>query len=135
MRKAFLTLFPFQHQEFRYLFVGGLNTVLGIVTFPLLYWLFSPLGFNYIFVLIVSYLINTLVAFSGQKYIVFRTKGNHIREFSKYGLFQLANLGINIVILPILISYTGWGAVWSQILISICLTVTGYFFHKFITFK
>ena len=83
-----VNLFP-GGQFFRYLMVGGFNTLFGYCTFVLtlsllgkavptrLLYLTAPLAS------IISTPFNITVAYFGYKLFVFRTKGNHLMEWLK----------------------------------------------------
>lgn len=70
-------------QFLRYLLVGGWNTVFGYTCFFLLNrWLSTVItAYPYIVASLASSLINITVAFLGYKWLVFRTRGNYLREW------------------------------------------------------
>ena len=76
-------------QFFRYLMVGGFNTLFGYCTFILALALLSksvPARFLYLsapLASIVSTPFNITVAYFGYKLFVFRTRGNHLVEWLK----------------------------------------------------
>lgn len=76
-------------QFFRYLMVGGFNTLCGYCTFVLTLSLLGravPARFLYLSAPLASILstpFNITVAYFGYKIFVFRTKGNHLLEWLK----------------------------------------------------
>lgn len=124
-----------KREEFRFLIVGASNTIWGIVSYPIYYWFLHPLGVNYLIILIITYLLNGIISFTTQKYFVFRTRGNHLKEFWKFLLLQVATLSINLILLPLAVQYFKLNPVIAQTVFICILIVTNFFFHKYVTFK
>jgi len=89
-------------QFLRYLCVGVFNTVFGYLTYAITFTLLSaviPARFLYLAALsaaVITTPVNITVAFLGYKLVVFRTKGNYIKEwlkcFAVYGTGMLPGL-------------------------------------------
>src|ERR1017187_1259829 len=83
-----VNLFP-AGQFVRYLGVGAFNTVFGYLCFAIVLTLLNaalPARFLYLTVVLASVLstpLNITVAYFGYKFLVFRTKGNFLREWLK----------------------------------------------------
>jgi putative flippase GtrA len=96
-----VNLFP-AGQFVRYLCVGVFNTVFGYIVFAVLLTSLNavlPPRLLYLTVVLASVLstpINITVAYFGYKFLVFRTKGNFIREwlkcFAVYGVGMIPGL-------------------------------------------
>ena len=96
-----VNLFP-GGQFFRYLLVGGFNTLFGYGTFVLTLALLSnavPQRYLYLSAPLASLIstpFNITVAYFGYKLFVFRTKGNHLMEwlkcFAVYGTGMIPGL-------------------------------------------
>ena len=96
-----VNLFP-GGQFFRYLMVGGFNTLFGYCTFVLTLALLGksvPARFLYLsapLASVISTPFNITVAYFGYKLFVFRTKGNHLLEwlkcFAVYGTGMIPGL-------------------------------------------
>ena len=117
-----------------YLVVGGINTVIGLSAFPALYFLTKPYQLHYMVVLAISQVFCVTVAFFTNKYLVFRTQGNHLSEYLKFSAFYSAYFVINLIVMPVLVEIAGMNPVKSQILISIGIIISSYFWHSKITF-
>ena len=94
-------------QFFRYLLVGGFNTIFGYSVFALLNWLFAGLGsFSYMYAAFLANLISITVAFLNYKWFVFHTRGNYLMEwircFGVYGTSALIGLAGLPILVPIL---------------------------------
>jgi putative flippase GtrA len=94
----------------------------------------SPLKLHYMVVLGITQI--TCIAFSylTNKFLVFRTAGNYLRESGKFALFHLAYFLVNLVALPLLVEIFGMSPVWGQTLFAVAVIVTSYFWHNSITF-
>lgn len=89
-------------QFFRYLLVGGFNTVFGYTSFLIIVRLLSSviptryLTFTAIAGSLVSTPLNITVAYFGYKFFVFKTKGNYLLEwlkcFAVYGTGMIPGL-------------------------------------------
>lgn len=119
----------------RFLLVGATNFLWGLVSFPIFYFLFNPLGINYVAILIFVYVLNTFISFISQKKFVFRTKGNHFRELIKFALVQVLFLSINLLVLPIAVKITELSPVIVQTCFVIFLAGSSFLIHQFYTFK
>ena len=83
-RRGFAKHIP-RAQLFRYLMVGGWNTIFGYTCFFLLTRSLSRVMpvYSYLAANLASNLICITVAFLGYKWFVFRTKGNYLREWMR----------------------------------------------------
>jgi putative flippase GtrA len=118
----------------RFLLAGALNTVFGLAAYPTLFFLLAPLRLHYMVVLGITQI--TCVAFSylTNKFLVFRTVGNYLRESGKFVLFHLSYFLVNLVALPLLVEIFGMSPVWGQTLFAVAVIISSYFWHSKITF-
>lgn len=89
-------------QFFRYVCVGGFNTLFGYCSFAVFLFVLNtamPQRFLYLTVVLASLLstpVNITVAYFGYKFFVFRTRGNYLAEwfrcFGVYGVGMLPGL-------------------------------------------
>lgn len=122
-------------KQARFALVGGLNFAWGLASYPLLYWVLNPLGVNYLVVLVIAYLINTVISFITQKRFVFKTKESKAhQELLRFVGFQGALLVGNLLVLPILVSFIGHPAI-AQTTWALFFAVLSYFFHDKVTFR
>jgi putative flippase GtrA len=122
-------------KKMRFLIAGGVNTLVGLSVYPLLYLWLEPLGWNYIKILLLAQVICITFSFISNKYFVFKTKGNIQKEYVKFFLFHGFYLALNLVCLPVLVEKAGINPIISQTLFSIAIIISSYFWHNFITFK
>jgi len=133
---ATLQLLIARHEKkLRFLVAGGVNTLVGLSVYPLLYLLLEPLGWGYIQVLLLAQVICITFSFISNKYFVFKTKGNIHKEYVKFFLFYGLYLVLNLLCLPLLVEKVGISPIISQTLFSAAIIISSYFWHNFFTFK
>lgn len=125
-----------RHQtKFRFLLAGVLNTAIGLMVYPALYFSLAPLKLHYLTILTISQVLCVTFAFLTNKFMVFRTSGNYLREFGKFVTFHLSYFLVNLAALPVLVEFAGMNPVWAQTLFAVLVIVTSYFWHSRITFS
>lgn len=125
-----------KHQvKVRFILAGGLNTVIGLGVFPLLYLLLAEQHFHYMVILCMSQVICISFAYLTNKFIVFRTKGSYLAEFSKFVTFHLSYFVANLVALPLMVSGLALNPIVAQSIFAIAVIVSSYFWHSRITFS
>lgn len=123
------------HQEkIRFLFAGALNTVIGLSVYPILFFLLRPMRLHYLVILTFSQIICISFAYLTNKFLVFKTSGNYLKESGKFLTFHLIYYLINLAVLPMLVEFGGMKPVWAQTLFAMLVIVTSYFWHSRITF-
>lgn len=125
-----------RHQtKIRFLLAGALNTTIGLAVYPALYFLMAPLRLHYLAILTISQVVCISFAYLTNKFLVFRTSGNYLRESGKFITFHLSYFLVNLVALPGLVELAGMNPVWAQTLFAVLVIVTSYFWHSRITFS
>ncbi len=125
-----------RHQiKIRFLLTGLLNTTIGLIVYPVLYFLAAPLKLHYLTILVISQVLCITFAFLTNKFLVFRTSGNYLRESGKFVTFHLTYFLLNFAALPALVELLGMNPVWAQTLFALMVIVTSYFWHSRITFS
>lgn len=124
-----------QHEvKLRFLFAGTLNTVFGLAAYPSLYFLLAAFRLHYMAVLGITQITCVVFSYLTNKFLVFRTVGNYLRESGKFVLFHLSYFLVNLIALPFLVEIVGISPVWGQTLFAVSVIVTSYFWHSNITF-
>jgi putative flippase GtrA len=118
----------------RFLLAGALNTVVGLAAYPALFFSLAPLKLHYMLVLGITQVSCVAFAYLTNKFLVFRTVGNYLRESGKFVLFHLSYFLVNLVALPLLVEIFGMSPVWGQTLFAVAVIITSYFWHSKITF-
>jgi putative flippase GtrA len=128
------TLIHRHETKVRFLLAGALNTVVGLAAYPALFFLLAPLKLHYMIVLGITQVACVAFSYVTNKFLVFRTAGNYLRESGKFVLFHLSNFLVNLVALPFLVEIVGMSPVLGQTLFAVAVIITSYFWHSKITF-
>lgn len=88
----------------RYLIVGTWNTLFGYGDYALLTALLTPvISHGYIFAAVIASPVNITVSYLGNKWFVFKTQGNYLREWSRCIVVYGGKMVIGIALLPLLV--------------------------------
>lgn len=135
MQKTLRPLISRHEKKVRFLIAGGINTAVGLSTYPIVYILLKPFGIGYIKALFLASIISVSFSFFTSKYYVFKTKGNIKKEYTKFFMFYSFYLALNVICLPFMVEVLKLTPIIAQTLFSIAIIITSYFWHNFITFK
>lgn len=127
-------LYSRYEQQFNFILVGGVNTVVGLAAFPILFYALKAHSLHYMVILIISQVICVVSAFFTNKFFVFKTSGNYTAEFLKFTSFYSAYFVFNLIAMPILVEVFSIHPVITQMIISVGIILTSYFWHSRITF-
>lgn len=118
----------------RYLLVGGWNTIFGILVYTVL---FETIGnkVHYLLLAIPSNILAITNAYICYKLIVFRTKGNIIREYLRCYLVYGTSALLGMSGLFILVSGLKIYPVLANILVTFTTVAISYFGHKYFSFR
>jgi putative flippase GtrA len=119
---------------FRFLLVGFINTLIGFLLFPMIYWGFSAYRKNYVGMLVVSQLICMMISFFTNKVYVFRSKNKAKTEMLKFGLFHGFYFLVNIKINPLIVNTSGMNPIIVQTFINVFIVLTTFFWYDKIVF-
>jgi putative flippase GtrA len=133
-RPSVTDLMRVHETKLRFLLAGGLNTLFGLAIFPVLIWLFAPLSVHYMVALTIAQIMGVVFAFLTNKLLVFKTRGQHVREFGKFVTFYAVGFVANLIALPILVELAHVPPIWAQLMFVSMLIISSYFWHSRITF-
>ena len=123
-----------ENREFRFLLVGGFNTVWGFGVTSLFLWLLLP-RYSIIWVLVISNIINVSVSYLTQKLLVFRTTGAWLHEYLRFYGVSIVPIGLSFVILPFLINVLKFNPHIANGLFTALSVGISYLGHKHVSFK
>lgn len=135
MRVLVTNIYHHRGLEIRFLFIGGINTVIGILFFPCLYYLLPIMHHHYLILMTLSQFFCITFSYLTNKYFVFKTKEKSFIEYLRFTLFYNIVFVINIAILPLLVTYGHFNPAKIQLVINVCIAATSYFWHKHISFS
>lgn len=125
-----------QKEKFRFIVVGGFNTLIGLGLYPFLYFILGsgngPIG--YLQLLVISQIICVSISYLGNKYLVFRVKKTSVYEYGRFWFYHLIILGINLLALPLIVQGFSVNPMIAQTLFSVMVIITSYLWHSKITF-
>lgn len=125
-----------KHQvKVRFVLAGGLNTLVGLGVFPLLYLMLADHHFHYMVILCMSQVLCISFAYLTNKFLVFRTRGNYVAEFTKFVIFHLSYFVANLAALPLMVNGLKLSPIIAQSIFAIMVIVSSYFWHSRITFS
>ena len=109
-----------------FLMVGVFNTLVGVLLFPLLHWMFGDVV-SFDVLLAISYVLCTASSFILHKYITFKSKGSAISEGAKFAILSAVTYGLNLIILHAVLPLSTWHPVLVQTIIAVALQLGNYF--------
>lgn len=129
-----LTLAIWQNERFRFLLVGAFNTAFGYAAFALLYLLLGN-KLHYILIGVLAHVVATLVAFTGQRHLVFRSDSPWLPEFWRFNLSLLAVLLFGLASLFVLVTLLGLHPLLGQAIVTPLSVLLSYFSHRHYSFR
>ena len=120
-------------RKIRFLAVGAVNSFLGIIfIFTLQYLLIETLPPQA--VLILAFFANSPFGYCSMKLLVFKTKGNHLREYFKYLASLLVVCVLGILFLSLLVDILHMNVYVAQGLNLVVSSIMAYLLQSFFTF-
>lgn len=120
-------------EKVRFLVLAMTNMFIRYVLFVILGALFSVL--HYQAVLVLTWGLSSVVAFFSYKVLVFRTEGNHLKEYGKSLLIWCLSYFVNALILWLLVEKFLWNVYVAQGVAILFLAVVNYLLFKYFAFK
>jgi putative flippase GtrA len=122
-------------EKVRFLLAGGLNTVVGLAAYPVLYFGLRAFGLGYLAILVISQVFCICFAYLTNKLFVFRTQGNYVRESLKFVAFHSIYFAANVVVLSFMVERLALPPVWAQTGFAFLVIFSSYLWHSRITFS
>lgn len=123
-----------KNQQFRYLAVGGFNTLIGYFAFVAVQ-LSVGKTIGYLASLYVSHLIVSSVAFFVYRKHVFKVDGRILLDYGRYQISYLPGILINTLVLPVLVGLLDWNLFIAQGISQVVIAVGLYFAHRYFSFR
>lgn len=117
-------------EKIRFLMIGGYNTGVSYIIYALLVFF----SFGAQLALLLSFFISSINSYFTQKFFVFATKGNYLKEYSKCISTWMGSYVLNAILLFILMK-VGLNAYLAEFLALVFLTVYSYVALKYFAFK
>ncbi|MBP3461171.1 MAG: GtrA family protein [Bacilli bacterium] len=121
----------FKYQQIRFLFVGGLNTIVGYGSFALL----LLTGMNYLLANTISYIIGVIHSYIWNRKFTFKSKNKSILELIKFVSVYVVNYLIGLGSLYILVDILKIDKYLAGALNLVITTLISWFGHKYFSFR
>lgn len=118
----------------RYLVTGGINTLLSYAVGASLFYILID-KIHYIIIMIISTIVNVTISYFNYKFIVFKTKGNYIREYLRFYIVYSVPIGFGFIAFPICYQALDMNPYLAQALIMAVTVIASYIGHKKISFR
>ena len=121
----------FKNKKVRFLFVGGLNTLVGYGS----YALFIFLGLNPYFATTLSTIIGVINSYFWNKYFTFRVKEKSIGEAIRFIVVYAVSYAVNLSLIYIFVDVLGLNAYVAGAICLLMVTIISYVGHHYFSFK
>ena len=140
-RSAVTTVYPIKNSAsvlafVRYVLAGVCNTAVGYCLFAgLNYLLQGTFHYSYLAASILANILAITFAYLNYKFIVFRTRGNYLREYLRFYVVYGFSIGLSLVLMPIFVEELGMNTyVAGAAILPICV-IASFFGHKSFSFR
>ncbi len=127
-------LSPDSKKKIRYLAVGIWNTIFPYIVFTFLYYITNG-KLHYVIILVICQVLGLTNAYICYKFLVFKTKGNVVREYLRFYVVYGATFILNLVLISLFVELLGINPVLSQGIIAIIIVAIAYFGHNRFSFS
>lgn len=121
----------FSYQPIRFLFVGGLNTLVGYGVYALLVYL----GVNYLIANTISTIIGVAHSYLWNRFFTFKSKNKALKEITKFVSVYIVSYLIGMCTLFIFKDKLNISAYLAGLINLVITTLISYFGHKYYSFK
>ncbi|MDO8964770.1 MAG: GtrA family protein [Coriobacteriia bacterium] len=119
-------------ERMRYVFVGGWNTIFAYGLYVILVTLVGARA--YVWLLVPVTIVSVTQSFYLHKYLVFRTRGGHLREYLRFYIVYGPVLIVNMFVLPALVGWLGLDPRIAQGVFTAVAIAATYLANKYFTF-
>lgn len=119
--------------KIRFLFIGGVNAAISYVIFALA--LFCLGEQHYQACVILQWTLSSVFSYFNQKFFVFCTKGNYLKEYLKCCSTWAVSYLLNVIILELLVRFAVKNVYLSQFISIFLVSVVTYVLFKYFAFR
>jgi putative flippase GtrA len=127
-------LLNIEEKKLRFLLIGGVNTLFGISTFSILYYLLQNSHIHYLIILFIAQLIAINFSYFSNKFLVFQTEGNFVNEYPKFFFYQILVFLLNLGPFAALVEISGIHPVIVQVILTCLMILISYIWYNRYTF-
>lgn len=121
------------NQKIRFLIIGGINAGISYLIYALICFMFG--SEIYQIALIIAWVLSSVTSFCLQKYLVFRSSGNYIKEYLKCCGSWFFTYMVNALLLESLVSVFNVNIFLAQLISTFIAAIVTYILFKFMVFK
>jgi putative flippase GtrA len=134
MKARIVQHWPRHREKVKYLIVGGWNSFFSYACFSTLYYaLHERLAPSVI--LAIAYVVSSVNGYLTFRHFVFAPVRHPLVEYVRYQAVYLPILAVNMIILPVALTYTGLNAYAIQALFAVFAIVASYLGNKYFAFR
>ena len=119
--------------KIRFMIIGFINAVNSYIIFAIALFLIGKE--HYQLCVTLQWTISSVFSYLTQKFFVFCTRGNYIREYLKCCTTWLVSYLLNVVVLELLVRYAIKNVYVSQMLSIMIVSIATYILFKYFAFK
>lgn len=117
----------------RFLVIGALNAAISYVIYALAVYVLGE-G-NYQICVALQWVLSSVISYLNQKFFVFCTKGNYIKEYLKCCSTWCVGYLLNVIILEIFVRFITQNVYIAQFIALALVSISTYILFKFFAFK
>ena len=121
----------FYRRDFRFLIVGGINTVVGYSAFVF----FVFFGFQYLIANTLSMIVGVINSYLWNRFFTFKSKNKALNEIVRFSFVYLLSYCVSMLLLYLLVGCLGVSAYFAGFLNIITITLISWFGHRDFSFK
>jgi putative flippase GtrA len=125
---------PRHREKVMYLLVGGWNSFFAYACFSTLYFLLNA-RLAPSLILALAYAVSSVNGYVTFRYLVFKPVRHPVVEYLRYQAVYLPILAVNLVALPLALTYTTLSAYVIQALLAVFAVVAAYVGTKYFAFR
>ena len=119
--------------KIRFLFIGAVNAGISYIIFVIALFLIGQE--HYQLCVALQWALSSVFSYFNQKFFVFCTKGNYLKEYLKCCSTWAVSYFINAIVLEILIKYVIQNAYIAQFISIFLVSIITYVLFKYFAFK
>jgi len=131
--KRFFNLWCKIPDKVRFVIIGGLNAGISYVIFALALYLLGNI--HYQLCVILQWTLSSVFSYFNQKFFVFCTRGNYLKEYLKCCSTWAVSYFLNVIILELLIRFAIKNIYISQFLSIFIVSIVTYVLFKYFAFR
>jgi putative flippase GtrA len=119
--------------KIRFLFIGGINAAISYVIFAIALWFLGDEMRQAC--VILQWTLSSVFSYFNQKFFVFCTQGNYLKEYLKCCSTWAVSYVLNVIILELLVRFAIKNVYISQFVSIFLVSVVTYVLFKYFAFR